>query len=95
MANIVELIASTDRSLKSANDLSNINGDDREAIEWLITACSRLLQIIELQETRNQHVAKALDELAASIGYPVNSTSEMRKRVRAVAAIVRGEGGKA
>ncbi len=40
---------------------------------------------------RDQRIAKALDELAAKISYPISSQSELREQIRKVVRIIREE----
>lgn len=65
--------------------------DHRKSIGALILAIDALREIVKQQEQRTQQAAQALNELADAITYPVNSTREMRARVRAIAAILTGE----
>lgn len=67
------------------------SSDQRKSIGALILAIDALCEIVKLQEQRTQQAAQALNELADAIGYPINSTREMRARVRAVAAVLTGE----
>ena len=88
MATVNDMIASAQRSLRTADDLSDVNSPDRGSIEWLNSAVARLAQAVERQEQRTQHVAQALRSLADAIGYPVNSTRIMRERLRELAAVL-------
>ena len=62
--NITNLLASAQKSLQVADDLSDINSSNRKTIEQIISACARLIQAVEAQQAEIDRLKATEREVA-------------------------------